>query len=191
MYVVLFDTNGAHNRGSLRVDRGGNVEIKFGELGAKGGQVETLFWIIWSHISFVLLLFEFLVSGWDVKLLTVFYLELPPLLSIEAPPFVYFCRLSGEWSELLSLAINVLKPSLINSVLEALTSYRAWASLWHVVEIWRIVSGLKEINWRRAWGERRAGEDLILNYLFSHFIFSILIQLIRKFEILYSTNSTR
>ena len=29
VYVVLFDTNGAHNRGSSRVDRGGNVEIEF------------------------------------------------------------------------------------------------------------------------------------------------------------------
>ena len=33
VYVVLFDTDGAHNRGSLRVDRGGNVEIEFGASG--------------------------------------------------------------------------------------------------------------------------------------------------------------
>ena len=33
VYVVLFDTNGAHNRGSSRVDRGGNVEIEFGASG--------------------------------------------------------------------------------------------------------------------------------------------------------------
>ena len=33
VYIVLFDTNGAHNRGSLRVDRGGNVEIEFGACG--------------------------------------------------------------------------------------------------------------------------------------------------------------
>ena len=33
VYIVLFDTNGAHNRGSSQVDRGGNVEIKFGASG--------------------------------------------------------------------------------------------------------------------------------------------------------------
>ena len=42
--------------------------------------------------------------------------------------------------------------------------------------------GLKETNWRRALGKRGAGEDLNLNYLFSHLIFSILIQLFRKTE---------
>ena len=33
VYGVLFDTSGAHNRGDSRVDRGGNVEIKFGAFG--------------------------------------------------------------------------------------------------------------------------------------------------------------
>ena len=33
VYVVLFDTSGAHNYGDLRVDRGGNVEIEFGASG--------------------------------------------------------------------------------------------------------------------------------------------------------------
>ena len=33
VYVVFFDTNGSRNRGDLPVDRGGNVEIKFGASG--------------------------------------------------------------------------------------------------------------------------------------------------------------
>ena len=33
VYGVLFDTSGAHNRGDSRVDRVGNVEIKFGAFG--------------------------------------------------------------------------------------------------------------------------------------------------------------
>ena len=32
-YRILFDTNGAYNRGNSRVDRGGNVEIEFGASG--------------------------------------------------------------------------------------------------------------------------------------------------------------
>ena len=33
VYVVLFDTSGAHNSGDSRVDRRGNLEIEFGASG--------------------------------------------------------------------------------------------------------------------------------------------------------------